>query len=63
VNFKLTPAGLTPKKKQVRSRTVTDLVAAELGTSPETTSVIIEEVATDNWGIGGQSVTQRRAGA
>jgi 4-oxalocrotonate tautomerase len=39
---------------------VTDLLATELGKNPETTIVIIDEVETDNWGIGGQSVTERR---
>jgi 4-oxalocrotonate tautomerase len=28
--------------------------------NPATTVVIIEEVDTDNWGIGGKSVTERR---
>jgi 4-oxalocrotonate tautomerase len=32
-----------------------------LGKNPETTSVISEEVDTDNWGIAGKSVTQIRA--
>lgn len=31
-----------------------------LGKSPATTVVVIEEVETDNWGIGGESVTARR---
>ena len=31
-----------------------------LGKNPATTFVVIEEVPTDNWGIGGESVTTRR---
>ena len=31
-----------------------------LGKNPKTTVVIIDEVETDNWGIGGESVTTRR---
>ena len=31
-----------------------------LGKNPQTTFVIIEEVDTDNWGIAGESVTERR---
>jgi 4-oxalocrotonate tautomerase len=31
-----------------------------LGKNPQTTVVVIEEVETDNWGIGGVSVTERR---
>jgi len=61
VNFKLTPEGLTPEKKRVLIRAVTDLLQRELGKNPETTIVIIDEVETDNRGIGGRSVTERRA--
>lgn len=28
--------------------------------NPQTTVVVIEEIDTDNWGIGGDSVTERR---
>lgn len=31
-----------------------------LGKNPETTVVTIDEVDTDNWGIGGEPVTERR---
>jgi 4-oxalocrotonate tautomerase len=31
-----------------------------LGKNPATTVVVIDEVDTDNWGIGGESVTVRR---
>jgi 4-oxalocrotonate tautomerase len=31
-----------------------------MGKNPATTVVIIEEVETDNWGIGGKSVTELR---
>jgi 4-oxalocrotonate tautomerase len=31
-----------------------------LGKNPVTTVVVIDEVETDNWGIGGESVTVRR---
>ena len=32
-----------------------------LGKNPQTTVVVIDEVDTDNWGIGGEPVTLRRA--
>ena len=38
----------------------TQLPMDVLGKSPATTVVVIEEVETDNWGIGGESVTARR---
>jgi len=60
VNVKVTPEGLTPEKKGVLISSITQLLETELNKTPETTIVIIEEVTTDNWGIGGQSVTERR---
>jgi 4-oxalocrotonate tautomerase len=41
---------------------VTELLRVELNKNPETTIVIIDEVETDNWGIGRKTVTRRRAG-
>jgi len=61
VNFKLTPEGLTADKKARLIKAVTDLLRDELGKNPATTIVIIDEVQTDNWGIAGQSVTDRRS--
>jgi 4-oxalocrotonate tautomerase len=39
---------------------VTRLLAEVLGKNPQTTVVVIDEVDTDNWGIGGESVTVLR---
>ncbi len=41
-------------------RRVTQVLVDVLKKNPETTVVIIEEVDTDNWGIGGNTVTERR---
>ena len=60
VNFKLTSEGLTADKKRTLIAKVTELLATELGKNPDTTIVIIDEVETDNWGIAGESVTDRR---
>ncbi len=60
VNFKLTPEGLTPEKKRRLIEGVTALLEQELQKNPETTIVTIDEINTDNWGIGGQTVTSRR---
>ena len=38
----------------------TQLLVEVLGKNPATTVVVIDEVDTDNWGIGGESVTVRR---
>lgn len=61
VNIKITRDGVTPEQKARLIKGVTDLLRDELGKNPATTVVIIEEVDTDNWGIGGESVTVRRA--
>jgi 4-oxalocrotonate tautomerase len=61
VNIKLTRDGLTAEKKAILIAKVTELLQVELNKNPETTIVIIDEVETDNWGIGGRSVTARRS--
>jgi 4-oxalocrotonate tautomerase len=61
VNIKLTPEGLTKAKKAMLIKAVTRLLQETLGKNPQTTLVIIDEVPTDHWGIGGISVTERRA--
>ena len=60
VNIKVTPEDLTPEKKALLIQGVTTLLHDVLGKNPETTIVVIDEVETDNWGIGGQQVTERR---
>ena len=60
VNIKITNEGATAEKKAELIKGVTDLLANVLGKNPATTVVVIDEVDTDNWGIGGESVTLRR---
>ena len=60
VNIKITNEGVTPEKKKELIKGATDLLKNVLGKNPGTTFVVIEEVGTDNWGIGGESVTERR---
>jgi len=60
VNIRITREGVTPEKKARLIEGVTQLLVDELGKNPETTVVIIDEVDTDNWGIGGESVPRRR---
>ncbi len=61
VNIRITNEGVTPDKKAQLISGVTDLLKTILGKNPETTVVIIDEVHTDNWGIGGKTVSVRRA--
>lgn len=63
VNIKITKEGATADQKAVLIREVTRLLAEVLGKNPQTTVVVIEEVDTDNWGIGGQTVTTLRKSA
>lgn len=60
VNIKITKKGASPKQKAALIKGVTNLLADVLGKNPATTVVVIDEVDTDNWGIGGESVTARR---
>lgn len=60
VNIKVTKEGVTAEQKAEVIRGVTKLLADVMGKNPQTTVVVIEEVDTDNWGIGGDTVTVRR---
>ena len=60
VNIKITREGATKEQKEKLIRGATQLLVDVLGKNPATTVVVIEEVDTDNWGVGGESVTTRR---
>jgi 4-oxalocrotonate tautomerase len=60
VNIKITREGASAEQKAQLIWGVTNLLADILGKNPQTTVVVIEEVDTDNWGIGGESVSVRR---
>ena len=60
VNIKITREGARPEQKAQLIAGVTRLLAEVLGKNPATTVVVIDEVDTDNWGIGGETVTARR---
>ena len=60
VNIKITRDGATAEQKARLIEGATELLRTTLGKNPATTVVVIEEVDTDNWGIGGESVTVRR---
>lgn len=61
VNIKITREGATPEQKAELISGVTALLRDVLGKNPQTTVVVIDEVETDNWGIGGETVTVRRS--
>ncbi len=60
VNIKITKEGATKAQKEKLIAGVTHLLVDVLGKNPATTVVVIDEVETDNWGIGGQQVTELR---
>jgi 4-oxalocrotonate tautomerase len=60
VNIKITKEGATAEKKAQLIKGVTDLLVSVLGKNPQTTVVVIEEIDTDNWGIGGKTVSDLR---
>ncbi|VAW51035.1 4-oxalocrotonate tautomerase [hydrothermal vent metagenome] len=60
VEIKVTRDGVTKKQKEQLINGVTVLLKQVLGKKPATTIVIINEVDTDNWGIAGEQVTERR---
>ncbi|MHC1789403.1 2-hydroxymuconate tautomerase family protein [Solidesulfovibrio sp.] len=61
VTIRITRDGATAEQKAKVIEGVTNLLRDVMGKNPQTTMVIIDEVECDNWGIGGQSVTARRA--
>jgi 4-oxalocrotonate tautomerase len=61
VNIKITKEGnVTPEQKAQLIEGATNLLHEVLGKNKATTVVVIDEVDTDNWGIGGIPVTEIR---
>jgi 4-oxalocrotonate tautomerase len=60
VNIRITREGATAEQKARLIQGATQLLVDVLGKNPQTTVVTIDEVDTDNWGIGGESITTRR---
>jgi 4-oxalocrotonate tautomerase len=60
VNIKITDEGATKEQKAALIEGVTTLLQRILNKNPATTVVVIDEVKTDNWGIAGEQVTERR---
>jgi 4-oxalocrotonate tautomerase len=60
VNIKITREGATAEQKAELISGVTELLQKVLNKNPATTVVVIDEIDTDNWGIGGEPITLRR---
>jgi 4-oxalocrotonate tautomerase len=62
VNIKITDENVTKEQKLKLIQGVTQLLVDVLHKNPATTVVVIDKVNTDNWGIGGECVTELRKG-
>ena len=60
VNIKVTDEGVTKEQKQALINGTTELLVNVLNKDPASTFVVIDEVNTDNWGIGFDQVTKLR---
>ena len=60
INIKVTDEGVTAEQKKQLIQGTTQLMVDVLNKNPETTFVVIDEVNTDNWGIGYDVVTDLR---
>ncbi|MDR3565259.1 MAG: 2-hydroxymuconate tautomerase family protein [Negativicutes bacterium] len=60
VNIKITKEGATKEQKEQLIKGATQLLKDVLGKPPITTVVVIDEVDVDNWGMGGETITEFR---
>ncbi|AZZ99311.1 2-hydroxymuconate tautomerase family protein [Pseudoalteromonas sp. R3] len=60
IHIQVTDEGVTNAQKQSLIKGATQLMVEVLGKSPQTTFVVIDEIPTDNWGIGFEQVTAVR---
>lgn len=59
INIKITDTAISKDQKRKLIAGATTLLVEVLNKNPETTHVVIEEISTDNWGVGGKQVTER----
>jgi 4-oxalocrotonate tautomerase len=60
VNIRITNEGVTKEETEKLIKGVTQLLKDVLGKDPNTTTVVIDEVNVDNWGIGGEPISLYR---
>jgi len=63
INVKITDEDVSNEQKKAIIKGCTELMVEVLNKTPATTFVVIEEVSTDNWGIGFEQVTELRKSA
>lgn len=60
VHIQVTQEGVSAEQKRELIEGATELLYRVLNKPPASTFVVIEEVPTDNWGVGGETVTALR---
>ncbi|HEN8710676.1 putative tautomerase [compost metagenome] len=60
IHIRVTDEGVSAEHKRQLIEGTTRLLEQVLGKPPASTFVVIEEVPTDNWGVGGETVTAVR---
>jgi len=60
VNIKVTDEGVTVEQKKRLISGASQLLQEVLNKDPSSTHVVIDEVNTDNWGVGHESVSEMR---
>jgi len=60
INVKITDENVTNEQKKAIIKGCTQLMVEVLNKNPATTFVVIDEINTDNWGIGFDQVTELR---
>ncbi len=60
VNIKVTDEGITVEQKKRLISGASHLLQEVLNKDPGSTHVVIDEVNTDNWGVGHESVSEMR---
>lgn len=60
VNVRITREGATREQKRALIGGITQVLVDVLGKEPATTFVVIDEVALEDWGIGGLLVDEYR---
>ncbi len=59
IHIQVTPQNVTPDQKRRLIAGATELMVQVLDKDPATTFVLIEELAPENWGVGGVAVADR----
>jgi 4-oxalocrotonate tautomerase len=60
VHVRIADDNATPALKAALIAGITKVMSEVLNKNPSATHVVIEEVPTDNWGVGGDSLTVMR---